>query len=215
MDIIVINDTKLKVMLTKNDLSEFSLDTTTLDYTNSETKKMFWNILDQAKQTLGFSTDGYRILVQLYPSKAGGCEMFVTKLGLLQGGCFDSLCDNEKCVEGLDKRHVLHCKNSHYSTNTKGRLSVFGFDELSSLISVCRRLRNIGYEGNSSAYRCDDRKYHLFIDGIEELGFMPPDEFSFISEYGRSENSETMSYYISEHGEAICASDAVNILGVL
>ena len=215
MDIIVINDSKLKVMLTKNDLSEFSLDTATLDYTNSETKKMFWNILDKAQQTLGFSTDGHRILVQLYPSKSGGCEMFVTKLGLLPNSCFEGSCDEGNHIEHLDKHHVLHCKNSHYSADAKGKLSVFGFDELSSLIGVCRRLRNIGYDGNSSAYRCDNRKYHLFIDGIEELGFMPPDEFTFISEYGKAENTEAMSYYIAEHGEAICASDAVNILGVL
>ena len=212
MELIVINDSKLKVMLSQDDLTEFSLDTNTLDYSNSETKKMFWDILNRAKHTLGFSTDGHRVLVQLYPSKTGGCEMFVTKLGLLPPDCFDSFCGEK---ENTDKKQIFHYKASHRRPKGESRRGVFGFDELSSLIGVCRRLRNIGYDGQSAAYRCEGKKYYLFLEGLDLFGFMPPDEFTFINEFGKAENPEAVSYYISEHGNTICASDAVNVLGVL
>ena len=212
MELIIINDFKLKVTLDRDELSDFSLNADTLDYSNAETKKMFWDVLAHAKHSVGFSTDGHRVLVQLYPSKAGGCEMFITKLGLLQGDCYAETCISEGS-EG--KKRVLHCKPSHKKHSNTGRTGVFGFDELSSLLSVCRRLRDIGYDGHSSVYRCDKKIYHLFLDGLDQYSFMPPDEFTFINEYGKAENTEAMTYYVEEHATPICDSNAVDILGVL
>ena len=83
MEIIMISDCKLKVMLGEEDLKQFEIKAEQLDYSNTETKRMFWDILNRAKHQTGFDTDGQRVLVQLYPSKQGGCEMFVTKIGLL------------------------------------------------------------------------------------------------------------------------------------
>ena len=79
----MISDNKLKVMLCEEDLKGFQLKADQLDYSNTDTKRMFWDVLSKAKHQTGFDTDGQRVLVQLYPSKEGGCEMFVTKIGLL------------------------------------------------------------------------------------------------------------------------------------
>ena len=83
MEFILINDNKIKVMLTEEDLQEFEIEADELDYSNTDTKKMFWDVLSRAKRLTGFDTDGQRVLVQLYPSRHGGCEMFVTKIGTL------------------------------------------------------------------------------------------------------------------------------------
>ena len=140
--------------------------------------------------------------------------MFITKLGLLPNNCMSEPC---KADGSENEKRVLHCKPSHkkHSIDGNGRTGVFGFDELSSLLSVCRRLRDIGYDGHSSVYRCDKKRYHLFLDGLDSYSFMPPDEFTFINEYGKAENTEAMSYYVEEHAKAICDSNAVEILGVL
>ena len=81
MEFIIISEDKIKVTLTAEDLEEFELDSSTLDYANTETKRMFWDVLSRAKHRTGFDTDGQKVLVQLYPSKQGGCEIFVTKIG--------------------------------------------------------------------------------------------------------------------------------------
>ena len=83
MEIILISECKLKIALREEDLAAFEIRADELDYSNTETKRMFWDLLTRAKQKTGFDTDGQRVLVQLYPSKDGGCEMFVTKIGLL------------------------------------------------------------------------------------------------------------------------------------
>ena len=94
MELIVISNSKLKIMLTSEDMREYSLDCNTLDYENTETRRAFWSILDEAKQRTGFDAASEKVFVQVYPSKKGGCEMYVTKLGMFS--------DRKKLQEGDD-----------------------------------------------------------------------------------------------------------------
>ena len=205
MEIIMINESKLKVMLSESDLEEFDLEAEELDYGNTETKRMFWDILGRAKRAVGFDTDGTRVLVQLYPSREGGCEMFITKIGSVCPGC-----ETEAREEP-----ILHYKPSHRPCAGKGKTGAFRFDCLEWLIAVCRRLRGIGYTGSSEAYIDDGRLYYLFLEGLDPTGYLPLDEYSFITEYGTQENAESLRLALQERGTCLCQTDAVDRLGVL
>ena len=82
MDLILINDSKLKIILTQDDMASYALTCDNIDYDNTETRRAFWDILDAAKHKTGFDAASERVYVQVYPSKGGGCEMYVTKLSL-------------------------------------------------------------------------------------------------------------------------------------
>lgn len=82
MDLILINDSKLKIILTQADMASYALTCENIDYDNTETRRAFWDILDAAKHKTGFDAASERVYVQVYPSKGGGCEMYVTKLHL-------------------------------------------------------------------------------------------------------------------------------------
>ena len=201
MEFIRINDSKLKVILSRSDLDEFDIKTDELDYSNTETKRMFWDIIGRAKKSVGFCCDGVRVLVQLYSSRDGGCEMFVSKLENLK-----SLPDegNSLCYKPIYKKGETEC-----------RTGAFSFENLDWLISVCRRLLGIGYSEESSAYAGDDGKFYLFLDGLDASGYFAVDEYSFISEYGSQENTEALKRFLTEHGSVICPTDAVKILSAL
>ena len=49
MNIILISDDRLKVILTDRDLSGYGIRIEDIDYGNTETKRVFWTILDKAK----------------------------------------------------------------------------------------------------------------------------------------------------------------------
>ncbi len=206
MEFILISSTKLKIMLSKGDLEEFDLRTDTLDYANTETKRMFWDIIGRAKRAVGFSCDGMRVLVQLYTSHDGGCEMFVTKLG--------EAYDEYESFDGQEPAR-LHCKTLYKKDEGHTRRGVFCFDTLECLITVCRRLFDIGYAEDSSAYISDDRRYFLFLDGLDATGYMPLDEYSFICEYGSPANMTATAELLCERGKQICATRAVETLSVL
>lgn len=206
MEFILINDMKLKIMLSKSDLEEFDVRANELDYSNTETKRMFWDIIERAKKNVGFCCDGMRILVQLYASRDGGCEMFVSKLG-------DAYRDYLP-AEG-DEGSSLHCQPLYKRDGQYTRKGAFRFDRLEWLITVCRRLFNIGYSGESSAYIGDDQSYYLFLDGLDATGYMPIDEYTFIWEYGSAVNTEATAELLCERGKQICAERAVEILSAL
>lgn len=211
MEIIMISDSKLKIMLCEEDLRRFELSANELDYSNTETKRMFWDILNRAKHENGFDTDGHRVLVQLYPSKDGGCELFVTKMGALE--CEDDIRKNTK-NSGYDKLYS-DVKRKKKGLFSKGNLSVFGFESIDDLLSACRKLSAIGYVGESSAYKCDNGRNYLFLSDIDSTPCAPLSEISFITEYGTKENADILKYYICEHGQTICEGSAVSALGSL
>ena len=137
----MISDSKLKIMLSQKDMTKYALRIEDIDYDNTETRRAFWSILDEAKHKTGFDAARERIFVQVFPSRCGGCEIFVTKL--------------EKGVSPEDLSvSVAKRKND----------TAYRFSDINDLLSVCSILSQKGYEGESAVY-CDDKCYYLSITG--------------------------------------------------
>lgn len=198
MELILISENKLKITLSECDLRQYDLDCNTIDYDNTETRRAFWSILDEAKHRTGFDAASQRVFIQLYPSKEGGCEMYVTKLAM----------KGLKAADGNAKR-------SHALLPLSRRYLAFSFDTLNELIGVCRRLLSIDFSGCSEAYRTNGGRYLLIIDEPEENAYIGLCEHSFIDEFGRRENVRNVKLMTSEHTSCICKKNAVEILGVL
>ena len=49
MNIILISDDRIKVTLTDRDLVGYGIRVEDIDYDNTETRRVFWTILDKAK----------------------------------------------------------------------------------------------------------------------------------------------------------------------
>ena len=228
MELLRIGKEKLKIILTHEDLRSFEMDEDDLDYANTETKRMLWDILHQAKSSVGFNADGHRVLVQLYPSRHGGCEMFVTRLGALPSDCQSALGEdredskeNEESEESEETEDTDAPLNAYCEADCpqkrqkKERLSAFYFESLSDLLAACRRLSERGHHGRSFAYRAEDGRYHLFLGGLDPSPYCSLDEFSFLFEYGASEDASLSEALLSERGLLFCPSDAVARLSVL
>lgn len=80
MELIRINSTRLKVMLDPADMEKFALDSSAIDYEDATTRRAFRAIFEEVRERIGFETAGEQVLVQVFPSRDGGCEMFVTRL---------------------------------------------------------------------------------------------------------------------------------------
>ena len=83
MEYLVINESKLKIIMSAEDAKRDGLNTLGADYDSPEARRRFWRVLDDAATAVGFSSKGDKVLIQYYPSRDGGCEIFVTKLGAL------------------------------------------------------------------------------------------------------------------------------------
>jgi negative regulator of genetic competence, sporulation and motility len=210
MELIRISSSKLKIMLTGEDMKKYALDAESADYDNTATRRAFWSILDDAKNQSGFNAAGDRIFIQLYPSKDGGCEMFVTKMGLL---CASD--GEDKKAARVDGRAVKTRIERTGEPDGRERVGSYVFSELASLLAVCRQLLARKWRGKSEAYRGRDGRCHLIlVERTRDLS-ATLDRLSFISEFGKAENNDTVRLYIREHGTCICEKNAVQTLGVL
>ncbi len=187
MEYILINEGKLKVMLDREDLAERNICAERLDYANPEARQIFGDILQYAKKEFGFDTSGHRVLLQLYPSRDGGCELFISRIG-----------------DGDKGRH----KKQNASSD-----SGYSFQCLDHLLSVCRILSRQAFEGESSVWYDSDGCWYLIISTLEDETFIPLTKLSFISEYGEPESARSLSLYLSEYATPLCLKNAVELLG--
>lgn len=220
MELILINDTKLKIMLTREDMTRYDLDCENVDYDNTETRRAFWSILDEAKHRTGFDAARDRVFIQLYPSREGGCEMFVTKVGLLSAGeqrtAKNACADNAVTMVGSKRAPKAICaetaRRQAMSTDkrsTSEELS-FAFDSLDILIRCCRMLPA---QCPSSAYGDEGRGWYLFVSpkSMQERREL----YCIMNEFGKASDAGWLRLYITEHGKEIFVKDAVAQLAAL
>lgn len=222
MELIVISPTKLKIMLTEPDMRRYDLpaDLTNeiADRPQERTRQALRKLFAQAHQETGFETEGARLLVQLYASRAGGCEIFVTRLGDTEE---EELSTSEQALlervfrQDAEKATDEAPPVAHLPATTATRTAVLRLEGLDSLLAVCRRLSEQGYGRESSAYILDNGEYCLFLAIPDTAFFRLPLAYAFLTEYGREGDPATLSAYLSEHGQVLCAEGAVERLGEL
>ena len=195
MELIKISQTKLKIMLSPDDMKQFELDTAKMCDLSGRTA--FRNILKEAKDRCGFDTCGERVFVQYFPDKNGGCEMFVTKLS-------EALKDKLPSG-GTDESRSGKFYHSELTERYDSGYIIYSFAEMKYLLMTCKRLKAAEYAGESRVYRIiDKRRYYLVLTG----------ETYFASENNGLRCSPSFYYVILEHGELVC-ENAVKYLGDL
>ena len=188
MELILINERKLKITLSESDMKEYDIDCDSVDYSRTETRRAFWSLLDEAKHRTGFDAASDRVYIQLYPSREGGCEMYVTKLGALSDA---SSRDGDSVAVPT------------------GRKKAFAFPETEPMLRVCRQLARSGFRGTSAAYSTDDGAFLLVLGNLKN-----DNEAAFASEFGDEVDPERLDTALSEHGSLI-SDNAVNALARL
>ena len=226
MELILISKSKLKIMLDEKDMKEYNIGDET-DCAQAETRRAIRTILDRAKDQIGFNTEGAEIFVQLYTSKHGGCELFVTK-----GNDSDIPVPNtthtsdkrqkkrETASKKADSTDDCSDSLSEYSDKTPklpegefGKLA-FSFQFISDVLKVCRLLKSKGFSGRSHVLKDNEGKYFLFLFGLNMKAYSRLDDLTFICEYGDKERWDTLFTYLEEHGNAISLDNAVEVLSV-
>ena len=151
MELIVISESKLKIMLSGADMVKYELTGEVLDCADLRTREAFRHIFDDARDTVGFNTRGERLLVQLYTAKdGGGCEIFVTKLSTEETGVWE---DGEVSLESIwdggssANRERALLRQVYADREEEVLRWCFSFDCLDDLTEACRRLGETGFSG--------------------------------------------------------------------
>ena len=192
MEHIMISPGKMKLMLTKKDLDKYSLDCKTIDIDDSAAKKAFRELLNEVKRTSGFDAMDDKVFIQLYPSKDGGAEIYITKL----------------TVKGSAQKE---------DAGTVRVSNVYAFDSLSEMMAACAAFGEADVPEMSSGWR-GEGKYFLITESYLPYGDYLRGRklnkcFLFIGFYGKIIDREVAEFYVKEHCLCFCEKNAVKMLG--
>ena len=195
MEFIMIGESKIKVMLEKKDMEYYDITSTDIDYENATTRRAFRKILQDVRESTGFDVSAEQVLVQIYPSKDGGCEMFVTKL-------------SQKKSEA--EKHTSHPKEM---TMLSIRHAGYLFSSFEDLLLCAKEAKNRGFHLSSSLYRTAYGKWLLLIE--EKTSSSPKrsiGRLSFLEEFAEKKKGSPTLAYITEHSQPVIAHRAVETL---
>lgn len=143
--------TKLKIALTKSESERYNISSGDGEFDKSKIRSTITSILDDAKDKCSFDIGDEKVLIQIYPTPDGGCELFLTKLSFLAEE---------------EKRSILKADNV---STVERASSAFRFSSIDDLIDAARALSNRSVK--SDVYRGDDGDYYIqirehSIDGV-------------------------------------------------
>lgn len=204
MEWIRISPNKLKIMLTAEDARHYELDCNCSNYADGITRAAFREILTDVGHEIGFDAADDKTYIQMYPSKEGGCELFVTKIGLL-------LAEEDKecgvaikgCPKGREK--VTRCRVGNGER-------IWLLEKTDALLACCRALSGMAKIPDTSVHCDEQKRWWLTVssDGETDKG-----AFAFLSDFGREIPADAAQLFLTEHARAVCESNAVQILGKL
>lgn len=195
MDFLLIGESKIKIVLNKSEAEEYNLHGQGADISSHIARRSFWSILDMARSQVGFDPAGDKVLIQLYPIKDGGCEIFVTKLGILS----DS---SARLVSRSDRVTLLSRKRGIYAFDSVD-------DITSASLAVCHA--SGGSSPHSDVYS-DGIKYYLVIEEYGKGG--EPVEYPCILEYAVALTADAF-VYIAEHAKRLTDGDGIERFSTL
>ena len=184
MEFIRIGEHKIKLILTDEDLKKHKLTLESLDYGNTETRRILWQILDEAKQKTGFDAAKDKTLVQAYPGRKSGCEIYVTRLNPSNSsprGRYSVFYFRDACDLFTVAKELSHAEHKYESALYK--------DEMDRL------------------YLCLKEP---LVQSIQKEELLTP--LSFIEEFGKRIKDFLFFPYIKEHGVCLWENGAIEAL---
>lgn len=197
-----LNDDKLQIIVSRDDLLERNMKKWDLVPYNPTAQKLFQDILEEAYDECGFEVaQDTQLMIEAYPMTGESMIITITKVSSLGKGLFDF------DLEGLEDIFVDEFSDDEGPIIENDEM-VYLFHELEDAIQLSKLISD-HYNDKSGLYKCG-RIYYLMLENITALG---EKYVGFLSEYG--ELTGTSSAYIQEHGTQVIKEDALSILASL
>jgi len=185
----LVNENKLKITLTNEDMAFFDITYEEMINNDEDTQLIFREIYDGVKHKIGFDAEWEDVEMFVRPEKGGGCFVYATK---------KSSSPNQKSDPYTYEKKY----KSKLYTSVKKKRMLYMFENSETLFEACSQVNSAGYTGKSDIF-ADASRYYLYIEDNREQSL------ELISEYGILINNPLFSFYLDEHTKKIISSDAV------
>lgn len=207
MELIRISERKLKITLTPSDMCQFHLNPEHLEKGSIQMRQAFRLLFAEIRKQIDFDTDDRHISVQYFPSREGGCEMFISHPSTDEERAVDT--ERLLATGGKSAPAMLPAKQN---CGKYRKECAYAFSSVEHLLQACLRLQKAGYIGESTLWKDERGIYYLLLEAFSASPFHTPEKIAFLSEYGSTEFAGTLRTFLKEHGTLLCPACAVERL---
>ena len=181
-------DNRICVRLTNEDMLELDITYEELDYSNIETRRVLWTLLDEARHKLGRNIHiAQKMLIEAMPDDDGGCVIWFT------------VTDEKSAVNG--KKQLV---------KLTGSLIICMSDNIDNMSELAKVLSASGKISRSELFS-DGKRYRMLLR--PDISYSENIEAVICEFCDVCDSSLAASTY--EHWKRLASPDAVGILGAL
>jgi len=201
MKIEKVNDNKIRIFVTFDDLEERDIDLSSFNYNSPETQELFWDLMEQAELELGFETQESQLYIEAVTDVEQGFVITISRI--VEDGDFESI---HKFIKNRYKRNELRTKRK--ATNLCSPVMIYNLESFDDLCMLAVRLNPV-FKGDSSVYRCEG-SYYLVLRRIEGTENNVNSIENILAEYGdRVMNVLFFEGYLNEYGTLMMEKNAI------
>ncbi len=208
-----INDDKIKIIITTEDLSERGIKMSDLRYGNKETSDLFQEIIQEAVFECEFDVENKAVLVEAVPMSINTIEVFVTKIE-----------DEEMAEEVAGKVELINKireKSEGSKKVRKSRLTgpdeiprkdfiLIKFKEIDDVCNVAKTAIDY-FDGKDKLYKYEGFYYLIMDTSSNTINTKTNILENVFKEYGEIINNISY-FFIEEHGTIMLEKDVIKNL---
>lgn len=191
MKIEKVNENKIKITLSREDLNARNIDVQSFIYNTPESQDLFWDVMREAEKEYGFNVDESMVYVEASATTSGIFTLTVTKTS-------NSLASNTL----KNKIRKQNYKLKRKSTSVPLDHSLYRFDSFDDFCDFAKLVAKEDY-GENSLYEFDSH-YYLYISTLPN---------NLVLEYAIKEhNTDVLLAEICEYGTTIVRDRALKTI---
>ena len=200
----MVNDDKLQIIISKEDMAKHDMQKWDLAPHNPDAQKLFYEILEEAREACGFDVgNNAQLMIEAYPMTGESLLLTVTKL---KGGQPRLPFDLD--IEGLGQALMDELGIEDELPEIQAEEAVYRFETLEDVIQAAHLLKP-SYDGASQLLRYESFYYLV----LQEKEWLTDSGAAVLMEFG--DEIRTVSEFFVEHGQMVMAERALEILAAL
>lgn len=196
-----LNDNKIRIILSTQDLMDKNIDFNSFMSNSIETQDLFFDMLEEAEEKVGFVTKDHKIKIEALAMADGEFVLTITKYG--RGQDVDTMLQTKP--KNIKARRTVNKINSDiliYNFKTFDDFTLFA-SNINQMVNTNNLAKNIVLYTYNSQYYLQLTKPNVENSNLKTIG-------TLITEYGSYiRNSDLFSYKLNERGKIILKHNAI------
>lgn len=198
-----LNENKIRITLSSQDLIDKNIDFNSFMSNSIETQDLFFDMLEEAEQKVGFITKDYKIKIEALAMADGNFILTITRFDNLEKK-ENPLTYKNKKIKVKRKSTKLNSENLVYTFNT--------FDDFYLFSMNVKNIKNLGTIAKSVVLYTYNSQYFLLLSKLNIEHANIKSFCNSITEFGSYvHNSDLFSSKLSERGKIVIKNNAIKL----